>query len=748
MAYKLHYYKDLMSQGHQWSLGIYRETDAAFVPVAEIGPVLQGLRLIVQGDQADIDTPIVKTSLEMVLVDAPDLPQKGNFVQKCGNWEEFYTSSATEWKVVLMKDGVTEWSGYITPDSYSESLQYRGSVTIIARDNLGALQDLEYEHTADSSGMVSLIEVINEGLDLVSFPMQMICSLAGARSLPINLDSSAALQDVLFNNQSFIDKTWLEVVEDVLRSTGLVLRYAGGNKFMLSSLRDIPLYGHYYWWDVPILEAQFRAYGQRELTPAVKTLIDEVSFNIEENFAEMYMPAGAYGDAGSYNFMTDSNNLLEPPIVYAMPIHAVVGGSWAVRPADRSMFLNPFAFLLKEGHSSQRFGNLRDVSAVYLAANNEQGTSTGRTAIWSIKVGPGKYRFSFKVDTPAALYDDNTKIGHIDLDVNFSRFVYSLRFISEDKSEVHEYRSSSNTWIDNMVADPNSDFPNVAFPYVYEFPVLEVASIGEIQLVVTYVGVVKLINSPEGVSKGAYVAMREFSLTDANLEQTTIPGSQKVTTNYNKRNNILIQRRLNYGINAGNVANPHIIQNGIFVAKDGWYESAENWIFSGDSDAEPENNAKPLPVLMHQQLLAYYSKPNNILTGELTTSDPLFNALYEWQGKQHLLMSGAFNVISGRMENVVLREFMRYDHLWGTKLETDVVEVDSNAHNVEVKVKVFGVSTINVSNAPIWCMVATGMDLEQNTVVKLYIEENAGPARNVILNINGALLLVTQLAKD
>ena len=140
MAYQLKYYKDLVSQGHKWRLAIYQETDDVLTAV-EIGPVLQGLRLVVQGDQADIDTPIVKTSLEMVFVDADDLDDE----RKCGYWEEFYTSSATEYKVILYKDGVAEWSGYVTPDSFSESLQYRGSVTIIARDNLGALQDFEYD---------------------------------------------------------------------------------------------------------------------------------------------------------------------------------------------------------------------------------------------------------------------------------------------------------------------------------------------------------------------------------------------------------------------------------------------------------------------------------------------------------------------------------------------------------------------------------------------------------------------------
>ena len=67
---------------------------------------------------------------------------------------KFYTSSATEYRVRLMKDGAVEWTGYVTPDSFSESLQYRGSVTIIARDNLGALQDFEYDATSTTSGMI------------------------------------------------------------------------------------------------------------------------------------------------------------------------------------------------------------------------------------------------------------------------------------------------------------------------------------------------------------------------------------------------------------------------------------------------------------------------------------------------------------------------------------------------------------------------------------------------------------------
>jgi hypothetical protein len=282
----------------------------------------------------------------------------------------------------------------------------------------------------------------------------------------------------------------------------------------------------------------------------------------------------------------------------------------------------------------------------------------------------------------------------------------------------------------------------VAFPTTYEFPVLEVGTIGEIQLVITYVGVVKTLNSPSGISKGAYVPFKEFTLTDVNLENTTIPGSQKITTAYNAKNNILIQRNVEYGFNSGDVASPHIIKNGMFINKDSWYESSEEWKFN-NSDAE-----NPLPVLIHQQLLAYYSKPNNVLTGELATDNPLFNALYEWNGKKHLLTSGALNVITGRMENVVLREFTRYDHMWETWVETDDVEVDYGASEVKLfvhsKKELFSSDVIGL---PIWIIGRIVTSLADNKyIVLLSVEENRSVERSTIFSIDTALVRITQLA--
>ena len=736
--YQLKYYTELESQGNLWRLEIHQDTEEA-ISSLEIGPVLQGLRLILQGDQADVDTPIVKTSLEIVLVDAPDLDD----TKKCGDWEEFYTSSSTEYKVNLYKNNEMEWSGYLTPDSYSESLQYRGSVKLIARDNLGALQDYEYDYAPDSTGMISLINLVHEALDVVAFPMGIYFDGGGARHFARNIDSdvTSVLHEVLFNNESFIEGTWLDALESVLKSTGLVLRYVGSNQFVLAPIRDIPLYDHLYWWDVPVLDTIFCAYGTRELSPAVKTVIDEVRFDIEENIASINMPAKAYGEAGEYEILTNSENLTEYPLIYPMPIHAVVNGSWNKRDVYHSLFFNAFAYPLKEGYASKKIGDLRDTSVVYLAANQNEGTSTSRSAEWTTQIGPGKYKFSFKVGTPIALYDDASKVGFIDLNMNFSRFKYNLRFASLDGSEKFEYRISSGKWDKGSSVEPNSLYPNVAFPVIYEFPTLEVTSVGELQLVISYVGVIKRLDSPDGISKGAYVPIQELSLTDASLESSPIPNSMKTTTLYNNKNNILLQRSIDYGFNIGDVASPHIIKNGMFIIKDSWYDGTDQWKFN-NSDIP-----NPLPVLMHQQLLAFYSKPNNILSGELATPNPLFNALYQWNGKEHLLMSGALNLISGRLENVILREFKRYSHMWETWTEEDDIIRDYNSSLFSIKVYSKEALTVDaISNLPAWLTcekIEPHKEGWQLIIFRIKLNDS-GVERQTIFRIDAANVRLTQ----
>lgn len=739
MAYQLKYYKEIESQGNLWRLEILQEKEAVIVPI-EIGSVLQGLRLNVQGEQADIDTPIVKTSLEITFVDAQNLES----FKKCGNWEEFYTSNATEYKVLLYKNNRLEWSGYITPDSYSEDLRYRGSVTIVARDNLGALQDYEYDAAGNYFDMQNIAVILSKGLTKIKFPMSIYYTYKeeGARKVLYPQVDGIAMEVwySYFNNVSLEGKTWHEAIESLLYATGMVLRYVGKNMFVFCSLRDLPLYEKEYHWDVPVLDVEFCSYGHRELSPAAKTIVDEVSFEIEENLVGVNIPAEAYGEEGSYTFYVEQS-VPGSFISYPMPVYGLTGSSWSAPSVDKSLFLNPFKYALKEGHSSQRYGDLRATDVVYIAANPFEG-NYNRSAIWQNRANVGSYRLSFKIDTPIALYDENTKVGFADYNARLNNFHYYMRWRSEDGIISLEYRESAGGWVQGVADDPNYFSPTPqqeGFPYVFEFPEIYVDRTGTFELVIEGLIVTQTADSPVGVSKGAYVQIKEMTMTDVGLENTSIPKSLKVTTKYNDKNNIRIQRNVEYGFNMGQIASPKSIKNGLYIEDGLWYRASDEWKFNAN------DTPQPLSVMIHQQLLGYYAKPTNILTGELATKNPVFNALYNWKDTKHIITSGTLNVLSGRMENVVLREFVRYDHLWETSLDRDSFNIKGNATQLRLEVNTKKTLTTSDVACPSW--ITPELKKNWNGEVILYLNVEANPAlqeRSAIVKIDTAMVLVKQ----
>lgn len=743
--YQTKYYKQIVSKGQTWRLEIQQDVEELLTPV-EIGPVLQGLRVIVQGDQADIDTPIVKTSLEMLFVDAPDLEDE----RKCGFWEEFYTSSATGFRVVLFRITtsdvfpIAEWTGYITPDSFSEDLQYRGSVSIIARDNLGTLQDYEYNAEVLENGMISLQDLIDKALSVISFPMSYRFAylfFEEYRHFPKTADNNPiGINKVLFNQKAFVGKTWLQVLEAALSSVGCVMRYTGEGLFIVSSLRDIPLYDKDYWWNVPVLDVSFCTYGHRQLSPAAKAIIGTTQFEIEENIADVEMPADVYGEEVEYTFTdkhVDTSNF--DPIVYQMPVCMASGGSWRTESIETAMFLNPFKYKLKEGHTSKTLGDLRSENVVYLASNTEENT---KKATYSESVGAGKHKVSFGFGNIVSLYDDNTKIGFTDHYYYIMWYSYSLTFISYDGSVVRSYDHYKG-WQNNseIITKVYVDTSTVGLPpFKVEIPALETDVAGTFTLTFYWFDVYT-VSPPSLSSRGAYIPITDLVIKDENLENTLLPSSQKTTTNYNKNNNVLIQLDSPFGFGYGDVSSPKIIKNGMFVHKDLWYSDAENWVFSASDDPNP------LPVLIHQQILAYNAKPNNFLTGELAVEKPTFNSLYRWKDKLHIITSGMFNVLSGRMENVSLREFDRYDYMWETWLEKDSIEVDYASKIVKVKARTNKALASLEMIYPDWVLIAVTQPAPNEYTFEFHFtENNSGQVREDIIKIDSFFLRVRQLA--
>lgn len=735
MAYTRKYYKNIESQGNYWTLNIYQDTDLAIDP-KEIGPVLQGLRLVMQGDQADIDTPIVKTSLEMVFVDAPDLEDD----RKNGFWEEFYTSSSTEYRVELIRNGSKEWSGYITPDSFSEDLRYRGSVTIIARDNLGALQDFEYDAAPNDAGLISLWDLVYIGLNTVSCPMTLSYSEVGSRGFPYTPDSSstAPIYKAMFNHSAFVEKTWQSVIEGVLYATGLTLRYIGGNKILLAPLRDIPLYDKTYWWNIDILDTRFIAYGRRELTPAVKSIKEEVNFTIFDNIIDSATPKSAYGSESTYTY---GNSMASDPYIQ-MPVHAVTDGLFKGIYASESVFLNAFQYPIKREYSYGKGGDIHDPNIMYVAGNR-----VGKTLKkgFTVRIPAGSYKITMQLNKVVALYDDNTTIGYADYAIEWWRFGYSAVFNGDDGS-VKTLNNRAGTdvttpsWSDGAFIGYHA-LSGTTLPNDIESPVLttEVEGTLTIQLMTADFP----LNRSE-ISKGGYMGVANIQIVTVDNSTRPIKENLKITTNYNASNNIILNRKPEYAANDSGIIVPRQIENAYYVLnRDNEYISTERWVFTNNEQPQP------LAVLIHQQLLAYYAKPNNVLTGELAIDDPRFDALYRWNGVNHMLISGTLNILTGRMENAVLRQFTRYDHMWETHITDGENRVGESAAYTEF-VTLKTVKTItesDVKNLPSWITVRqiqNGSD-GVSAIVLLSIAANTSSSiRRAIIQIDTAYMQITQ----
>lgn len=751
MNHFLKYYKEIESQNHLWRLEIHQESEDAFSPI-EIGPVLQSLKLIVQGEQADIDTPIVKTSVEMVFADAPDLEDH----RKCGFWEEFYTSSSTEYKVVLYKDGVCEWTGYITPDSFIETLQYRGSVTIIARDNLGTLQDKTFEvYTINLDDKIYVYELIQKALKLSNCSLDYVSNnlnqpkVVGVQDLKY-YDSNLLLSQ-LVDIQEMQDYTWWSALESVLYSAGLVLRYIGRNTLQLMSLRDIPKLGNAYWWDVEERDVNFVTYGTRELLPGVRSIKEVNYFDIDTESKAIKIPR--YSEEAPALVQFD-NIILSGPTTqansYKAPVHGYdVPGRHLILTASNSNILDVSAYSRYAGEDSESYGQWDDKSIVYFAVN----ASDPKPFVIdkNIHSASGKVSIKWVVDKPISLLSDMSAVMNTPIE-SASEYgtdpflLYRIRF--ESSNRILYYNATNGQWgtssINNTMALSANLF-TVDKPKLIEFKLkdISVPSDGKLTLEIVDIRIISLILRLRQDCIGMYVRLKDISIDVELSESLKLLEKMTLTTEYLDKYSVRIERNPIFSILPSSEPEVALVPNAILTECTSQYIGAEQWDWG--KSVKPATTGISLSRLIHQQLLAYYAKPNNRLSGELVTSDPVFSALYNWNGKQHILTSGALNVLTGRIENANLREFTRYEYMWETWVNIDSAEVGSAASEVILSVNSNKKLTATDISAPSWIKFNIASPSDKYYVILLRIAENDTNAdREYIVRIDTALVKITQ----
>ena len=721
MAHALRYYKDLeQPNGTIVRLEINRKRNGDALWVSkEIGRVVQALHLDIQGGADTIDAPIVKTSLTMTFVDAPDLEEG----KKCGDWEEFYTPDSTMWKVMLKADGKVIWSGYVTPDSYQEDLRYRGSVTIIARDNIGHMQDFPFDMEGNADGMVTLQELVNEAWAKIESPMVLDWRHDEDDADYLFCDGVEAPQTYM-NVSAFEDMNYFDAVEKALYAYGLVMRFVGSNRVAIMSLRDLPYQGKS---GAPRpVEPIFLAHAQRELAPAVRRIEESVKYEFSDGI-EIPLAKSVTFSGVAYSVPFYSTNVFGETSTKNIPVHAIAntdGEGWSNIPSS-TLFFNPKKYTIRQTALAE------DAERMLFLACNTDGS---HSALYRKTVVCNDFGINMTFGRPI----ERDEFGGIGYCYGFSdnedreqNGIGSLSaksvdcYISKDQGGVQKFYDG-HSWSDETVMLTLEVTERQCGIDVH---LGELSGVAEVTLTIVNVK----LNDKWDFSNGLGMYIPISSMNWGVVESASLCETNNVNTVYIDTNNVILEHSPELGPALDEVPFPSVIKNGIFVKSGNAYLPAKKWAWSGGTPQQ-------MAVYNHLQLLCYHSKPNNIISGDIVYADFVdMAAIYEWGGANHILVSGSYNFLNGHIESAVLREFQWYNDMWG----------DANLPEVEEDKKVNvgtvrpgsssgggtggggtsggGGSDIVVDSA----MSSTSINPVQNKVVKKYVDDTEAEAIRV-----------------
>ena len=660
MAYALRYYKEIpQKNGGAFRLEIHKKDSSA--GAIEIGAVVQGLSLQIQGQQGDIDTPIVKTSLSMTFADASDL-QNG---KKNGFWEEFYTPDAVLWKVILKAKDAKEtafrtiWGGYVTPDSFSETLSYRGSVNIIARDNIGHMQDFPFDAEGDADGLISLYDLVETAWAKIESPMVLDWRGEEDEAIWMQTENNVVAYSTLMNVSAFGGMNWYEAVEKALYSYGVVMRYVGGNKVQLGSLRYMPYFGRASMDNLPVVQPVFVAGAQRELVPAVKRIEESVDYDLEDEIQPLVKTDDFSGDV----YETPMGGFTAP--VWALKNTTMRG--WSNTTPSEAMYFNASAYRVEEIPFLPEYEISRDEihNAMWLLCDGK----TAR-AEYTRCVNPIDLSIGLRFGQVISLYGGIPSSEELYI-VNTPLKVLAVKYaVSVMNNGITSYLNANGGWSTSFqeleIRNEDGDIRSVDILV----PLSEFGVNMPLTLTIT-----RIETSGKGLEE-SYIQVQ--SLTIGITDTKAYCKTNSVNTNYQDGNNVILSRDPELAPALNTPALPAFIKNGIFYRQGDNILPAKKWKWSGGS-------LQQMAVFNHLQLLSYFAKPNNLISGTIVNADiTRLAAIYKWQGAEHILVSGNINILTGHIDSAMLREFARYENMWSEVAGADLPDTEQDSRsNVE-----------------------------------------------------------------
>lgn len=645
---------------------------------------MQGLSLEIGGADDPIYTPVVKTTLRFSMVDAFDIGSphySGGEFQDCvtgtgpydkhGRWESFYTSNPTELKVELQVNNTVIWTGFVTPDSWEESMIYRGSITVVARDMLGTLSDKPFDATGEN-GCISVQDLVGDAV-LIASQGEMSISQSQSRFL-YNKATGTSIMDALIPVAAFEGKSWWDALTETLEALGLVLRYNGGNQWVFTSLRYLPNIGNNTAHNAEFINRT----GLRTLDPPVK----EISGNYSVDFGEdAILPTKdtdltTSGDVWTQVRYRRSGQYFSDYVnVPKANVNQTNDSDWRPGESSRPSLIYKVTLPADSSLAAAGFPGFADM---YFIANTCVSRYSDKELYGDVNIKGGIFRPSSRLVIRQAgwlLTTNGTKMfrGTLftnDGEIAYNPDIYVKFYVKCDTTNGDTVYYNGTSWVSGVEkTNEDSDGLNPLGLYISEENFLDIIPPESLELdtdtlrvAIVQVRVYDYIDGNNG-HNGIFVPL-EFSIAPS--PGTAGAAEYSVKTILNEDYNVIIDRSPAIG-SLDTVLPGRLFKNALKDSNGQVLPNSWNW-------GSGTGTGYPLEVMVQAQLLMLYASAMSIFTGDIHDKGTEFapepfarpGYRYLYFGRNCLLLRGTFDFVSGFISGSALREYATWEDIWGT----------------------------------------------------------------------------------
>lgn len=632
----------------------------------EIGALAANSLTLSLENLGEITAPIGKSVCSFEIIDTAQI-----------NYDDFFTPDATAYKVVVssrVESGayVTRWSGYVTPDFFAENLSYRTPISISARDNIGYLNDVDFDLAAST---ITIRELITKAFARIAEDYPMSLSFVSQKQTAEGiLAIDATISTLLLKEMS-----WGEALETILHDLGLQMRWVDNNTIAVMDLSQIP---EYY----GIQEFNFiQSSGYREIAPAWRQLSQSQDYGLRENFFEGWMRSD------NLTFIK-SQTIQTPDEYYGHEVRYYTPNNWGVA---REIYTTDPTFYNSSFGEKIIFSAVSkdNPSTTYMSWSADILTSNKPLTIKFKAMNSVLYPYGGIKPYPLQLrlYDPflafaRTPGDYLQIGMRFNLFLHAkdnkTYVMREDWME--DNGTGGGEYL-NFTLDKISLESYQSQEGSGSFPVGTRPSEKELTITantIPYDGVLELriygyyvVDYKFGLENGTSVSHspnfdKFFAYIDGvtyTFDNSDIPTGQDTAVQINELHNVKGSQDYIFG----EVPLDH---GGINAYAGGLFKADGTELYGFQRNAEGENYN--LLELVGREAIHFNKKNYNKLSGQIKNLDKeplMFNRLFIREGKTYYPYNCSLNIISNEMNITTMQEVEPYETASFTEINSEVV---------------------------------------------------------------------------